>query len=117
MPYLPTVSLVIKSPLIVRSNTLQGVREEARPLKLNSGVVEKLVNSRWNSLSTSELEEYETQAAEAMELYNVELEKYKGTESYRDYQRYMAEYQESRKRHYEQQAATPPEPHVTSFIT
>jgi hypothetical protein len=68
------------------------VREELRPQKLTFTEIAKTVGERWQVLSPEEKEQYEVQAANAKELYNTELAKYKRTNHYRDYQNYLADF-------------------------
>lgn len=54
--------------------------------------IAKCVGERWQAQSPGEKEPFESQAAAAKEKYNTEMSKYKTTESYKEYLRYLADF-------------------------
>lgn len=52
----------------------------------------KIVGERWQVLPPGERETYESSAAAAKERYASEMASYKGTDSYRQHQEYLADF-------------------------
>ena len=68
------------------------VRDELKPLNLSFTDIAKRVGENWQVLSPEEKEPYESQASAAKEKYHTEMAAYKMTDSYREYQRYLADF-------------------------
>ena len=67
-------------------------REDVRGLNLTYVKTRKLIRERWQSLSATEREIYETEALAARERYHAESQKYKTTAFYREYMQYLADF-------------------------
>lgn len=67
-------------------------REELKPRNLSFTEIAKRVGEKWQVLGPDAKEPFETQAARAKERYNAELGKYKKTDNYREYCRYLVEF-------------------------
>ncbi|KAH6666594.1 hypothetical protein B0J14DRAFT_490606 [Halenospora varia] len=77
------------SAYVIFSNKM---REELKGRNLSFTEIAKLVGENWQNLSPGEKEPYEQLAFTAKERYNNELAEYKKTNSYREYQQYLAEF-------------------------
>lgn len=68
------------------------MREELRPQNLSFTEIAKRVGESWQMLLAEDREPYESQAAAAKEKYHAEMVKYKKTDEYAEYSRYLAEF-------------------------
>ena len=68
------------------------IREEIKGKDLSFTDIAKLVGQRWQALSASEREPYETRAASLKETFNQHLVEYKKSDQYKQYTQYLAEF-------------------------
>jgi hypothetical protein len=68
------------------------MREQLKAQELTFTEMAKVVGERWQLLSADNREIYEKQANTAKERYNVELAEYKKTDSFSQYQDYLADF-------------------------
>ena len=77
------------SAYVIFSNTM---REQLKGRNLSFTEIAKLVGENWQSLQPHEKDPYEQKAFAAKERFNNELVEYKKTNSYKEYQQYLAEF-------------------------
>lgn len=68
------------------------IREEVKGDNLSFTEIARLVGERWQKLSASEKEMFESHAAALKDRYNVQLAEYKKTDAYRQYMEYLADF-------------------------
>lgn len=68
------------------------IREELRPQNLTFTEIAKQVGESWQVLLAEEKEPYESQASTAKEKYQAEMIKYKKTDEYKEYSKYLADF-------------------------
>ena len=68
------------------------VREDLKPLSLSFTEIAKRVGESWQVLSPEGKEPYEAHASASKEKYNQDMASYKMTDSFREYQRYLADF-------------------------
>lgn len=85
------------------------IREQLRNQHFTFSEIAKKIGESWQLLLNEEKEQYEMQALSAKEQYHAELIKYKRTNQYVEYSKYLAEFKA-------QHAATSGEEHPTSFL-
>ena len=68
------------------------MREELREQNLSFTEMAKVVGERWQLLSSDVREHYEQRASASKEKYNAHMAKYRRTEEYAHYQRYLADF-------------------------
>lgn len=68
------------------------LREELKVQRLTFTEIAKKVGESWQKLVSEEKERYEMQALSAKEKYHAELIKYKKTDNYQEYAKYLADF-------------------------
>ena len=68
------------------------VREDVKPQNLSFSQIAKRVGEEWQHLSTGNKASYEAQASAAKDKYRADLHEYKKTDSYREYNVYLADF-------------------------
>lgn len=68
------------------------IREEVRGENLSFTDIAKLVGDRWQNLTSNAKEPFESQANRAKDRFNAQLAQYKKTDSYQEYNHYIAEF-------------------------
>ena len=75
-----------------RLTPLSEIREELKTQHLSFTEIAKRVGESWQLLASEEKEHYEMQALSVKEKYHAELVKYKKTEHFVQYSKYLAEF-------------------------
>lgn len=68
------------------------MRDDLKGQNLSFTDIAKLVGEKWKVLDPEHKEGYEHEASIAKEKYNSEMQEYKKTESYREYNQYLSEF-------------------------
>ena len=71
-------------------------REQMKDQNRSFTQLSKVVGEKWQQLSRDEKEEWKKKAAVPWETYKAELAEYQKTDSFRDYQRYLADFKTAR---------------------
>lgn len=78
--------------VVARTDKAPGIRLILKDDHLSFTEIAKCVGERWQTLPPEEKEPFESQATAAKEKYNTEMVRYKITERYKEYVRYLADF-------------------------
>ena len=74
------------------ANAPAEMRDELRSQNLSFTEIAKVVGERWQVIPPVEKDPFEKKASAAKEQYNTELARYKKTDNYEKYSKYLAEF-------------------------